>query len=88
MRDEISLPLHDNPELAYKEFFAHEMIVKYVDSLGFQTRRSTWNLETSFDALYGDGGRQVVFCAEYDALPRSATPVDTTSSPALLSELS
>ncbi|RSL86551.1 hypothetical protein CEP51_002760 [Fusarium floridanum] len=69
LRQEISLPLHENPETAYKEFFAHDLIVNYLASLGFQIKKSTWELQTSFEAIFGDGGRQVVFCAEYDALP-------------------
>ncbi|RTE76045.1 hypothetical protein BHE90_009509 [Fusarium euwallaceae] len=69
LRQEISLPLHENPETAYKEFFAHDLIVNYLASLGFQIKKSTWKLQTSFEAIFGDGGRQVVFCAEYDALP-------------------
>ncbi|RSM19174.1 hypothetical protein CDV31_002095 [Fusarium ambrosium] len=69
LRQEISLPLHENPETAYEEFFAHDLIVNYLASLGFQIKKSTWKLQTSFEAIFGDGGRQVVFCAEYDALP-------------------
>lgn len=33
-------------------------------------KRSTYGLPTSFEAEVGSGGRLVVFCAEYDALPQ------------------
>ena len=33
-------------------------------------KRSTYGLRTSFEAEVGSGGRLVVFCAEYDALPQ------------------
>ena len=69
LRKEINQVLHANPETAYKEFFAHDTIVKYLEALGFQVNKHTYGLETSFEAILGSGGRQVVFCAEYDALP-------------------
>ena len=31
--------------------------------------RHAYGLETSFEASFGSGGRLMVFCAEYDALP-------------------
>ncbi|OKL57040.1 hypothetical protein UA08_07355 [Talaromyces atroroseus] len=65
----INKALHSHPELAYKEYFAHETLTTYLESLGFVVKRSTYGLETSFEASLGQGGRQVVFCAEYDALP-------------------
>lgn len=61
--------LHANPELCYKEFIAHDTLASYLESLGFGVKRSTYGLETSFEAAIGQGGRQVVFCCEYDALP-------------------
>lgn len=40
-------------------------------SLNYQVRRKTYQLDTSFEIEYkkGDGGRVLVFNAEYDALP-------------------
>lgn len=69
LRDKVNKPLHENPETAFKEFFAHKTLTAYLESLGFKVKRSTYGLETSFEATTGQGGRQVVFCAEYDALP-------------------
>lgn len=31
--------------------------------------RHAYGLDTSFEASFGSGGRLMVFCAEYDALP-------------------
>lgn len=40
-----------------------------METLGFQVNKHAYGLETSFEAILGSGGRQVVLCAEYDALP-------------------
>ncbi|TWU72681.1 hypothetical protein ED733_003285 [Metarhizium rileyi] len=66
---QVNKTLHANPELAYKEFIAHDTITAYLDKLGFQVDKSAWGLATSFDATIGSGDKQVIFCAEYDALP-------------------
>ncbi|WPH01584.1 Hypothetical protein R9X50_00443200 [Acrodontium crateriforme] len=69
LHQDINKKIHANPELAFKEFFAHDLISSYLESLGFKVQRSSHELETSFDSSIGAGGRQVVFCCEYDALP-------------------
>jgi amidohydrolase len=66
---EVSTTIHSNPELAYKEFIAHETITSYLEKLGFTVEKSAWGLATSFDASIGSGEKQVIYCAEYDALP-------------------
>ena len=65
----INQALHDKPELAYKEFFAHDTLADFLEKQGFTVKRKTYGLDTSFEATIGSGGRQVVVCAEYDALP-------------------
>lgn len=65
----VNQAVHDNPELAYKEFQAHDTITTFLEKLGFDVKRKTWGLDTSFEATIGSGGRQVVVCCEYDALP-------------------
>ncbi|KAM0425305.1 hypothetical protein ACHAPT_009361 [Fusarium lateritium] len=65
----INKAIHSHPEAAYQEFFAHGTITTYLQDLGFQVTKHAYGLETSFEASLGSGGRQVVFCAEYDALP-------------------
>ncbi|KAK2029818.1 metal-dependent amidase/aminoacylase/carboxypeptidase [Colletotrichum zoysiae] len=69
LHNEINKVLHANPETAYKEFFAHDTITNYLEKHGFTVKRHAYGLETSFEAEIGSGGRQVVVCAEYDALP-------------------
>ncbi|POR35573.1 Uncharacterized protein TPAR_04229 [Tolypocladium paradoxum] len=69
LRHKVNKVLHDNPELAYKEFMAHDTLTAYLEKLGFNAKRSTHGLETSFEATLGEGGRQVVICCEFDALP-------------------
>lgn len=66
---DINKAIHSHPETCYKEFFAHDTITGYLEKKGFKVSRQTYGLDTSFEAQIGEGGRQVVFCAEYDALP-------------------
>ncbi|KND87789.1 Peptidase M20 domain-containing protein 2 [Tolypocladium ophioglossoides CBS 100239] len=69
LRHKVNKVLHDNSELAYKEFIAHDTLTTYLEKLGFNVKRGTYCLETSFEATLGEGGRHVVICCEYDALP-------------------
>lgn len=67
----INKAIHSHPELCYEEHFAHETITTYLSSLGFNVRKHTYGLDTSFEVEYecGSGGRLAIICAEYDALP-------------------
>ena len=65
----INKALHKNPELGYEEHFAHQTITSYLSSLGFNVKKHAYGFDTSFEAEYGSGGRLVIICAEYDALP-------------------
>ncbi|KAF5972236.1 hypothetical protein FBULB1_8833 [Fusarium bulbicola] len=65
---EINSAIHSNPELCYKEFKAHDNITALLESLGFAVEKHAYGLETSFVAEYGQGGRLVTICSEYDAL--------------------
>ncbi|KAH7156028.1 metal-dependent amidase/aminoacylase/carboxypeptidase [Dactylonectria macrodidyma] len=65
---ELNTVIHDNPELCYKEFKAHENITSFLKRQGLNVTPHAYGLETSFLAEYGQGGRLIVFCAEYDAL--------------------
>ncbi|KAK1458551.1 metal-dependent amidase/aminoacylase/carboxypeptidase [Colletotrichum cuscutae] len=69
LHNDVNKQLHANPETAYKEFFAHDTLTAYLEQQGFSVKKHTYGLETSFEAEIGSGGRQVVVCAEYDALP-------------------
>lgn len=65
----VNKALHENPELGYEEYFAHQTITDYLSSLGFKVKKHAYGFDTSFEAEYGSGGRLVIVCAEYDALP-------------------
>lgn len=65
----INKALHQNPEVGFEEHFAHQTITDYLCSLGFDVKKHAYGLDTSFEAQYGSGGRLVIICAEYDALP-------------------
>ncbi|PKC58966.1 putative amidohydrolase [Rhizophagus irregularis] len=73
----ISLKIHENPELeyiylAFKEIFAHNLLVEYLKDQGFKVTPSAYGLETAFVAEFtskGGEGRVISFNSEYDALP-------------------
>ncbi|KPM36713.1 hypothetical protein AK830_g9862 [Neonectria ditissima] len=66
---EVNQRIHDNPELAYKEVIAHDTVTSFLEEQGYTVTRHAYGIDTSFEAEYGTGGRLVIFCAEYDALP-------------------
>lgn len=54
----VSLRIHDNPELNFKEFIAHETLTKFLNSRkGWKVTPSAYKIETAFIAEY-DGGRK------------------------------
>lgn len=61
--------VHENPEMAFKEFKSHDAICDFLEENGFKVTRHAYGMETAFEAIYGQGGRMVNFNAEYDALP-------------------
>ncbi|KAI1375793.1 hypothetical protein F4677DRAFT_101174 [Hypoxylon crocopeplum] len=69
LRENINSELHQHPETAYNEIYAHKIITKFLEDRGFTVQRSTYGLPTSFEAEFGSSGRLVFICAEYDALP-------------------
>ncbi|KAK4541708.1 hypothetical protein LTR36_007417 [Oleoguttula mirabilis] len=67
----ISLDIHDNPELQYKEHHAHKALTEFLkDQKDWQVTPSAYGIETAFVAVYDSGrkGPTVSFNAEYDAL--------------------
>jgi amidohydrolase len=66
---EVNLTLHSNPELAFEEHIAHDTICDFLEGLGYKVTRHAYGLDTSFEAIYGTGGRLVNINAEFDALP-------------------
>ncbi|KAM3545827.1 hypothetical protein ARSEF1564_001291 [Beauveria bassiana] len=64
--------IHDNPELAWHEFIAHDALTAFMETQpGWKVRRSCYGLKTAWIAVYDSGvpGPVVSFNAEYDSLP-------------------
>jgi metal-dependent amidase/aminoacylase/carboxypeptidase family protein len=72
LRD-LSRYLLDHPELAFKEHLAHDACIEFVNKhcKGWKITPHAYDMETAWEAVYtqGKGGRRIVFCSEYDALP-------------------
>ncbi|RDW82474.1 hypothetical protein BP6252_03586 [Coleophoma cylindrospora] len=66
---QVNQEIHDHPEIGYEEVHAHATLTGQLKALGFAVTEHAYGLSTSFEAEIGEGGRLVVFCAEYDALP-------------------
>ncbi|KAI7817714.1 hypothetical protein BC939DRAFT_402301 [Gamsiella multidivaricata] len=67
---EISLKLHENPELSYEEYKAHALLTDYLEKKGFQVERKAYGLDTAFVARAGSSDKVTIgICSEYDALP-------------------
>ncbi|KAI9481584.1 MAG: hypothetical protein EXX96DRAFT_567309 [Benjaminiella poitrasii] len=68
---EISLKIHDDPELGNKEFHAYKILTEYLEKKGFEMTHKAVGLETAFMATFSNSktGRRVGFVCEYDALP-------------------
>ena len=55
LRD-VSLKIHDHPELAYKETFAHDTITNFMSKqAGWIVTRSAYDIKTAFVAVYDSG---------------------------------
>jgi amidohydrolase len=65
----VSRFLHANPELAYEERQAAELLTDVLEQHGFAVTRGVANLPTAFTGVAGSGGPRIAFMAEYDALP-------------------
>jgi amidohydrolase len=66
---ELSHYVHAHPELGYEEFRSAEAVARAAESAGFVVERAIASLPTAFRATFGHGELNIVFCAEYDALP-------------------
>ena len=67
---ELSLMIHQNPEVAFKEVKAAAWLTEYLESKGFKVERGICQLATAFKGSYGTGKPAVALLAEYDALPK------------------
>ncbi|TWU70663.1 hypothetical protein ED733_000654 [Metarhizium rileyi] len=64
--------IHDNPELGYREYKAHDALTNFMQSRGdWHVTRSAYGMETAWVAVYNTGrlGPVVSFNLEMDALP-------------------
>lgn len=66
---QLSLNIHDNPELGFKEEKAAAWLTGYLEGNGFHVDRGIAGLATAFRATYGRGAPRIGLLAEYDALP-------------------
>ena len=67
--NELSLKIHANPELGFKETRAVTWLTQYLAEHGFSVENGICRLDTAFLGSYGAGGPQIALLAEYDALP-------------------
>ena len=66
----LSDALWNNPETAYKEFFASETAAAYLKECGFSVTKPYCGIETAFRCEFDNGAGPVfAIAAEYDALP-------------------
>jgi len=66
---ELSLKIHDNPELGFEEKKAAAWLTEYLFNQGFEITTGICDMPTAFEARYGKGHPAIAFLAEYDALP-------------------
>ncbi|KAJ3101548.1 hypothetical protein HDU97_001297 [Phlyctochytrium planicorne] len=74
--EDISLQIHSNPELSWKEVNAHNLLTDFLEKEGFAVTRKACDIETAFVAEWRPEGLvesertvTVGFLSEYDALP-------------------
>ncbi len=67
---QLSLNIHDNPELGFEEEKASAWLASYLEDSGFHVERGIAGLATAFRATYGQGSPTIALLAEYDALPK------------------
>ncbi|KZT55251.1 amidohydrolase [Calocera cornea HHB12733] len=67
----LSLKIHDHPELAFQEKYAHDVLTEFMESHGFEVTRHYLGLETAWLATVTvrSGGRTLGFNSEMDSLP-------------------
>jgi len=58
-----------NPEINWKETFASELLMRFLENQGFSIKKSPCGMETAFIAEWGSASPIIAFVGEYDALP-------------------
>ena len=66
---QLSNEIWKNPELAYEEYKAHELLTNFLEKKGFTVERSYTGIKTAFRATFGSGRPNICVICEYDALP-------------------
>ncbi|HJP40177.1 MAG TPA: M20 family metallopeptidase [Dehalococcoidia bacterium] len=66
---ELSLSIHETPELNFEEHHAHSRLTDFLESKGFRVERGAYEMSTAFEAVTGSGGPTLAVLSEYDALP-------------------
>ena len=64
-----SRAIHANPELAFQEHAAHDLLTGILAGQGIDVVQSAYGLETAFEGSAGTTGPVVAVLCEYDALP-------------------
>ncbi|KAF8523619.1 hypothetical protein JB92DRAFT_3259752 [Gautieria morchelliformis] len=68
---ELSLKIHDHPELCFEEKYAHDTLTAFMSSHGFSVTKHLLGLDTAWKATFShkSGGRVIGVNSEMDALP-------------------
>jgi amidohydrolase len=66
---EISLDIHEHPELALKEERAAKLLSDHLETNGFSVQRGAYGIGTAFEGTWGEGPVTIAYLLEYDALP-------------------
>ena len=61
--------LYDNPEKSYNEYNSYNYICNLLNKYNFKVEENFLDLKTSFRASKGNGGPNICFLCEYDAVP-------------------
>ncbi len=67
---QLSLNIHDNPELGFEEEKASAWLTGYLEDNEFHVEQGIAGEATAFRATYGQGSPRIALLAEYDALPK------------------
>lgn len=66
---DISHQIWEQPELAFEERRAHDLLCRTLSEVGLETEPHAYGLETAFQASAGTEGPEIAVICEYDALP-------------------
>ena len=66
---DVARSIHDRPELAFEEHFAHDLLTSTIEAEGGAPVRGAYGVDTAFMAEAGADGPRIAVLCEYDALP-------------------